>query len=139
MNRLDFHHRRHFLAQLSASATAWLLPQSSMGHSHLSQDPFRLGVASGAPSADSVVLWTQLLFSATRDTTTAAPVDVRWDIAHDENLPSWFKVASPRPRHPWPIRFMWWCRGQRLRSANYVWPMHHVKNGKTAISPHGGT
>lgn len=57
-----------------------------MGHSHLSQDPFRLGVASGAPSADSVVLWTRLLFSAARDTTTAAPVDVRWEIAHDEKF-----------------------------------------------------
>ncbi len=86
MNRLDFHHRRHFLLQLSASASALLLPQSSWSDSHFSHDPFGLGVASGAPTADSVVLWTRILFTAGRDADTAAPVQIRWEIAHNEQF-----------------------------------------------------
>jgi len=83
---LDFLHRRHFLLQLSASTTSLLLPQSTWSHSHLGHDLFGLGVASGAPSAHSVVLWTRLLFSPARDAIPMPPVDVRWDIAHDEKF-----------------------------------------------------
>jgi len=43
-------------------------------------------VASGAPTADSVVLWTRLLFSEARDANTAPPVGVHWEIAHDEQF-----------------------------------------------------
>ena len=86
MNKPSHHQRRYFLCQLSASATALLLPKTSWSHSHLSHDPFGLGVASGAPTADSVVLWTRLLFSAAHDENTAASVDVRWEIAHDEQF-----------------------------------------------------
>jgi alkaline phosphatase D len=58
-------------------------------------DPFALGVASGCPRADSVVLWTRLIFPDAEPDPLAdpfapverpqhPPLDVAWEIAHDE-------------------------------------------------------
>ena len=50
-------------------------------------DPFQLGVASGDPIADGVVLWTRLapdpLHGGGMD---PEPVEVRWEVAHDEQM-----------------------------------------------------
>jgi alkaline phosphatase D len=80
--------RRLFLlnaARLSAAATAatssWLAaaPSNAAGY------PFSLGVASGAPLPDSVILWTRIL----PDPLAAGPLPalaytLRWEVAHDE-------------------------------------------------------
>src|SRR5687768_11223340 len=44
---------------------------------------FTLGVASGDPAPDGVVLWTRL---APESRMPARPVDVRWEVAHDERF-----------------------------------------------------
>jgi len=49
--------------------------------------PFTLGVASGYPTADSVVLWTRLAPDpGSGDPELAAAVPVRWEIADDEAM-----------------------------------------------------
>lgn len=49
--------------------------------------PFRLGVASGDPSADGVVLWTRLDFAALEAVGAHNdPVAVRWELAADEGF-----------------------------------------------------
>ena len=49
--------------------------------------PFALGVASGSPRADGVVLWTRLLIDeADRQSTASEPVLVRWELFADEAL-----------------------------------------------------
>ena len=64
----------------------WLAP-AALAQPRWHHNPFGLGVASGSPTHDSVVLWTRLhasdRFSAGvgRD-----PVAVRWEIAHDDNF-----------------------------------------------------
>jgi alkaline phosphatase D len=68
--------RRSFLKTLGAAGAAYALP-SFAAH------PFSLGVASGYPSPDGVVLWTRL--AAGLD---LLAVRVRWEIASDESMRS---------------------------------------------------
>ncbi|RYF43450.1 MAG: alkaline phosphatase [Comamonadaceae bacterium] len=74
--------RRRLLHLAAAGAATLWLPRGVYGQRRWSTDPFSLGVASGAPATDSVVLWTRLLApgaqSLGRD-----PVAVRWEVAHD--------------------------------------------------------
>ena len=64
--------RRQFLKTLGALGAAYALPS-------FAADPFSLGVASGYPSPDGVVLWTRL-----GGMLDPLPVPVRWEIAADE-------------------------------------------------------
>ena len=49
--------------------------------------PFSLGVASGAPVPDGVVLWTRLAPEPLRDGGAGdEPVAVRWEVADDESF-----------------------------------------------------
>ena len=53
--------RRRLLQLAAASAGGLWLPRTAAGQPRFSADPFGLGVASGSPSHDSVVLWTRLM------------------------------------------------------------------------------
>lgn len=72
--------RRRLLALAAASATTLWLPRSAWSQPRLNASPFTLGVASGAPEPESVVLWTRLTGVGTQ------PVTLRWEIAHDEQF-----------------------------------------------------
>jgi alkaline phosphatase D len=72
--------RRRLLQLAAASAVAGWLPRSAWSQARTRDDPFTLGVASGSPLADSVVLWTRLVAPEL----AARPVTVRWEIAQDE-------------------------------------------------------
>ena len=79
--------RRHLLLLAAASAAAAWLPRSAWSQPQFSSNPFTLGVASGSPTHDSLVLWTRLLpqgfFSAGLGNQA---IPVRWEIAHDEQF-----------------------------------------------------
>ena len=83
--------RRMLLAQAAGLAGVALTPAawtSAVAQTRLADDPFTLGVASGEPLPDGVVLWTRL---ATKPLEIGAgmgtaPVRVRWEIAEDEGL-----------------------------------------------------
>lgn len=69
------------------------------GGDSLSQDdvngyPFTLGIASGDPTADSVILWTRLAPDPLSDTYLSAPVPVSWIIAKDPELLDVVQVGS---------------------------------------------
>ena len=67
------------VAPLTACRT-WMEP-------HFDSDPFTLGVASGSPRADSIVLWTRLAPAPfAGGGMQPANVDVRWELAHDEGF-----------------------------------------------------
>jgi len=78
--------RRHWIRQAAALAMAPWLPRRVWAAQRLDSDPFALGVASGSPTHDSVVLWTRLVPGDGSDTSrqAGAPVVVRWEMAHDE-------------------------------------------------------
>lgn len=80
--------RRHWIRQAAALATALWLPRSAWSEQRFDNDPFALGVASGSPTHDSVVLWTRLVLAASNSAQfqDKASVVVRWEMAHDEGF-----------------------------------------------------
>lgn len=72
--------RRTLLRLAAATAVAGWVPRAAWSQPRIADQPFTLGVASGSPAADSVVLWTRLLAPSLG----AQPVTVQWELAHDE-------------------------------------------------------
>ena len=87
-------HRRALLRLAAAAATATSLPRWSWSATVTQRALFPLGVASGSPTPDGVVLWTRLLDGPVPGTVpadsprTSLPdsLTVRWEIAEDENF-----------------------------------------------------
>ena len=79
--------RRRLMRWLGAGATTLWLPASASSQPRLIDDPFSLGVASGSPTHDSVVLWTRL-HGAGAVPTGMGPesVTVRWELAYDDKF-----------------------------------------------------
>lgn len=83
--------RRLLMAQAAALAGVALTPAawtSAVAQTRLADDPFTLGVASGEPEPQGVVLWTRL---APRPLEPdggmgRAPVQVRWEVAADDGF-----------------------------------------------------
>ncbi len=77
--------RRNFLLRSAALSAALALPaQRVIAQPRFDRDPFALGVASGYPQPDQVVLWTRLAPDPLNGGgMPAAPVAVRWEIAAD--------------------------------------------------------
>lgn len=79
--------RRQLLQWAAVSGSALWLPRAVRSQGALLGNPFGLGVASGSPRHDSVVLWTRLLQPDGNSLgAQAAPYAVRWELAHDERF-----------------------------------------------------
>ncbi len=87
--------RRYFLqntfrnaALASATASTLWLPRSVWSQTRISSNPFTLGIASGSPTHDGIVLWTRLAPSGLLGAANlgADNITVRWEIAHDEGF-----------------------------------------------------
>jgi len=81
--------RRQFLQLASfaaAGASTLLLPRSVWSQTgtprKFQTNPFALGVASGSPTHDSVVLWTRLIESSL----DSRPVTVRWEVSDNDKF-----------------------------------------------------
>ena len=86
-----FDQRRIFLQQAfrlsGLAALALAFPGAAI--SRTDWYPFRLGVASGSPRADSVVLWTRLAAAPlSGEAFSSLAATVRWELAEDENFRS---------------------------------------------------
>ena len=82
--------RRTLLRMASALAAsaifAPLVSCATRTPPRFSYDPFALGVASGSPRADSVVLWTRLVPDAATGALPEENIELKWEIAHDEKF-----------------------------------------------------
>ena len=131
--------RRNFLAA-GIALGGWHLvrPLSSFGAS----DPFTLGIASGDPLPDSVVLWTRLAPDPLHGGgMPPEPVAVDWEIAEDEKLARVVQrgTAQARPefahavhvdvRGLQPARWYWY----RFRAGGVESPI-----GRTRTAPPAG-
>src|SRR5215470_4757059 len=116
--------RRSFL--LGAGALSGLAITGPFAHQaqtrtpKFSADPFNLGVASGDPMPEGVVLWTRLAPDPLNGGgMPPAPVAVSWEVAEDEQLKKIIKrgqaVASPRFGHSVHVE----VRG--LKPAHWYW------------------
>src|SRR5699024_750331 len=69
------------------------------------KNPFQLGIASGDPQSDGVVLWTRLAPEPLKigGGMTSDPVDVHWEVAEDDAfnriVQSGTAVADPKCAH----------------------------------------
>ncbi len=82
--------RRRLTAVLGCLAAAQALPRRAWAAARFAHDPFALGVASGSPTHDSVVLWTRLMgprgpFGGLH-ALDGGPVAVGWEVAEDERF-----------------------------------------------------
>ena len=82
-------------ALLAKAAWAALAGPAALGgcasRAPLRHDPFQLGVASGDPLPDGVVLWTRLMGApmagvGAAPLPEARPVEVRWEVAEDAHF-----------------------------------------------------
>ncbi len=78
--------RRDLLQWLAAGSAALWLPRPASSQPRISSNPFTLGVASGAPVPDGVVLWTRLLPQGLFSSLGNDPVNVRWEVAHEDQF-----------------------------------------------------
>jgi alkaline phosphatase D len=100
--------RRRFLKALGALGVSISVPK-------LGQYPFALGVASGYPTPESVVLWTRLTGEL-----APLPIPVRWEVFADEALqariasgeaiaePAWAHSVHVEPQGLEPERWYWY-------------------------------
>ena len=77
---------RRQLLQWAAGGVAGLqLPRQSWAQTQFSSNPFGLGVASGSPTHNSVVLWTRLM-SPFAQAPNDPGVSVKWEVADDDKF-----------------------------------------------------
>lgn len=76
--------RRSFIELAAYTAIATTLPRWAWAQPRRQQtDPFSMGVASGDPSPDGMVLWTRL---APAEGQATLPLTVQWELADDEGF-----------------------------------------------------
>lgn len=84
---LDTSSRRIFLQRAALAATAGALPRWAAAAPQIQSNPFTLGVASGSPRHDGMVLWTRLAPESLPPGTAGTwPIPVRWEVAHDDSF-----------------------------------------------------
>ena len=114
MRMLD---RRRFLQALAALGVSQAAPAGAqlVERPHFTSYPFTLGVASGYPRPDGMVLWTRLMGDL-----GPAAIPVRWEIAEDDGMrrivasgtaaaePEWAHSVRAEPRGLLPDRWYWY-------------------------------
>ncbi len=105
--------RRRLLAlALGAGIAPGLL---SCAHRGTRDDCFALGVASGCPRADSIVLWTRLALAAE----PPARVEVRWELAADEAFRHILRQGTESAKAAWGHSLHVQVEG--LEAARWYW------------------
>ena len=129
--------RREFLRALAALGLAAGAPPRVAAAPRFARDPFRLGVASGYPSAGRAVLWTRLITDFERYDGGLDPVavPVRWEVAGDEAMrnlvasgvesatPDWAHSVHAEVKGLEPERWYWY----RFAAGDAVSPVGRLR------------
>jgi alkaline phosphatase D len=119
---------------------------SERRHSPVPADPFTLGVASGEPVPDGVVIWTRLAPRPLADDglggMPARPVDVEWEVAADERftriVQRGYTTAAPEAAHSVHVEITGLRPGAgyhyRFRADGYI-----SNAGRTSTAPAPGS
>jgi alkaline phosphatase D len=135
-SRAARYNRREFLSGGAALAcAALLLPRAGWAKSDalkFADDPFSLGVASGDPWADSVVLWTRLAPDPLNGGgMPAQQVPVKWEVSEDERMQKVIKsgtaMATPEFGHAVHVEV------SGLKPATWYWYRFTVDAGASPI------
>jgi len=131
--------RRSFILTTSSLAAAAVWSSRAFGavsrNPRFSGYPFQLGVASGDPTPDGVVLWTRLAPKPLEDGgMPTEPVEVSWQVSDDEQMTKVIRkgttIASPDWAHSVHVEV------EGLRPDRWYW--YQFKAG-SEISPKGRT
>jgi len=108
--------RRRFLQVLAALGVSQTVPACApLQQPRFAEYPFKLGVASGYPRPDGMVLWTRLTGNL-----DPVAIPLRWEIATDESMraivaqgtaeasPDWAHSVHVEPRGLEPDRWYWY-------------------------------
>jgi alkaline phosphatase D len=140
--------RRGFLAGSLAAAGACVLPPRLLRAAEdfrFSKNPFTLGIASGYPTPDSMVLWTRLALSPLEPGGGMPPevLPVEWEIATDERMksvvqhgtayatPEWAHSIHVEPSGLDPGREYWY----RFESGGVRTPIGRTRTAPTSGAP----
>ena len=95
--------RRRFLQSTAFTAGALIVPASlwNIASAKIIEHPFALGVASGMPGEDSIVLWTRLLTRDGLQPFALGDVAVRWELSEDESFTRVFKSGIALAQAAW--------------------------------------
>lgn len=142
-SNLAFNRRQFILAGASLAVLPWLGRVSAAKvkqNPSFASDPFQLGVASGDPAPDGMVLWTRLALKPLEPQggMTGEAFEVKWEIAENETMQSPVMhgnaMASPELGHAVhievsglkPDRWYWY----RFRCGDAISPI-----GRTRTTP----
>ena len=96
--------RRRFLEVLAALGVSQTIPACAADRKvSFDSYPFTLGVASGYPTPEGVVLWTRLAPKPLEPDGGLAPepVPMRWEVAEDERFAKVIASGAEFPAHDW--------------------------------------
>lgn len=97
--------RRRFLIASSLATAVGALPAWARATESLAHNPFTLGVASGDPEPDNILIWTRLTAPLTYLGTAAAPdlaaQTVHWEVAHDAQFRQPVAHGQAQARAEW--------------------------------------
>jgi alkaline phosphatase D len=76
--------RRELLKAMALAAIVLPLTNSAWAQRRFDKNPFMLGVASGSPTEQSIVLWTRLVDEGVFSSNLPnEPIEVKWELALD--------------------------------------------------------
>lgn len=133
-------HRRSFLQHAAYAAAATTLPRWAWSNPpSLASDPFALGVASGDPATDGVVLWTRLVLADPALALLAHTV--RWEVAHDAQFAQVVQkgeaTALPLLGHSVHVELQGLAPG-RWYHYRFLWGAAASAVGRTRTAPAAG-
>ncbi|MGH8765210.1 MAG: alkaline phosphatase D family protein [Burkholderiales bacterium] len=129
--------RRRFLQTLAALAVSQTAPaRAQLSRPLLTEDPFKLGVASGYPRPDGMVLWTRLMGDF-----GPAAIPVHWQVAADDAMrrivasgsaeahPDWAHSVHVEPSGLEPGRWYWY----RFSAGDVQSPVGRTRTAPAAV------
>lgn len=97
--------RRRFLMASSLATAVGALPNWARATESLTHNPFTLGVASGDPEPDNILIWTRLTaplsYLGTSDVPDLAAQTVHWEVAHDAQFRRPVAQGQTQARAEW--------------------------------------
>ena len=111
--------RRELIRLATLSAGLQALSHRAYSQIAVKANPFKLGVASGSPTPDGMVLWTKLVSDSLLGWGEQA-IEVTWQVAHDEQFEASLRAAQ---RLRWPssaMRFTLSCGACRPIAGTFI-------------------